>query len=205
MKIICVGWNYPLHNKEMNKTLEDKAPIIFIKPDSAILKSDKPFFLPDFSQRVEFETELVFSICKVGKNISAKFAHRYYDAVTVGIDFTARDLQEKLRAAGEPWEMSKAFDNSAVLGNFINIDQFKNGIDDIDFSLSLNGEQVQKGNSSQMISSIDQIIAYVSKFITLKIGDLIYTGTPSGVGPVKIGDHLQGYISDEKLFDFHVR
>ncbi len=205
MKIICVGWNYPLHNKEMNKTLEDKAPIIFIKPDSAILKSDKPFFLPDFSQRVEFETELVFRICKVGKNISAKFAHRYYDAVTVGIDFTARDLQEKLRAAGEPWEMSKAFDNSAVLGNFINIDQFKNGIDDIDFSLSLNGEQVQKGNSSQMISSIDQIIAYVSKFITLKIGDLIYTGTPSGVGPVKIGDHLQGYISDEKLFDFHVR
>ena len=107
MKIICVGWNYPLHNKEMNKTLEDKAPIIFIKPDSAILKSDKPFFLPDFSQRVEFETELVFRICKVGKNISAKFAHRYYDAVTVGIDFTARDLQEKLRAAGEPWEMSK--------------------------------------------------------------------------------------------------
>ena len=125
--------------------------------------------------------------------------------MTVGKDVTERDLQEKLRAAGEPWEMSKAFDNSAVLGNFINIDQFKNGIDDIDFSLSLNGEQVQKGNSSQMISSIDQIIAYVSKFITLKIGDLIYTGTPSGVVPVKIGDHLQGYISDEKLFDFHVR
>ena len=146
MKIICVGWNYPLHNKEMNKTLEDKAPIIFIKPDSAILKSDKPFFLPDFSQRVEFETELVFRICKVGKNISAKFAHRYYDAVTVGIDFTARDLQEKLRAAGEPWEMSKAFDNSAVLGNFINIDQFKNGIDDIDFSLSLNGEQIGRAH-----------------------------------------------------------
>ncbi len=205
MKIICVGWNYPLHNKEMDKTLETKAPVLFMKPDSSLLKDGKPFFYPDFSERIEFETELVFRICKVGKNISKKFAHRYYDAVTVGIDFTARDLQSELRAAGEPWEISKAFDSAAVIGEFINVDDLKDGVGNIDFSLLHNDIQVQKGNSEEMINSIDEIIAYASKFFTLKIGDLIYTGTPAGVGPVKIGDHLQGFISDKKLFDFHVR
>ena len=205
MKIICVGWNYPLHNKEMDKTLETKAPVLFMKPDSSLLKDGKPFFYPDFSERIEFETELVFRICKVGKNISKKFAHRYYDAVTVGIDFTARDLQSELRAAGEPWEISKAFDSAAVIGEFINVDDLKDGVGNIDFSLLHNDIQVQKGNSEEMINSIDEIIAYASKFFTLKIGDLIYTGTPAGVGPVKIGDHLQGFISDTKLFAFHVR
>ncbi len=205
MKIICVGWNYPLHNKEMDKTLEDMNPVIFMKPDTAILRNGKPFFLPDFTKRVEYETELVIRINRLGRNISEKFAPRYYDEVTVGIDFTARDIQEKLRAAGEPWEMSKAFDGSAVMGEFVTLDKLEGGIDNIDFSLTINDVEVQSANSSQMINSVNKIIAYVSKFYTLKIGDYIYTGTPAGVGPVKIGDHLKGYLQGEKVLDFFVR
>lgn len=204
MKIIAVGWNYRKHNKEMNRALLPKEPVIFIKPDSALLKDGKPFFLPDFSERIEYETELVFRICRLGKNIAPRFAHRYYDAVTVGIDFTARDLQARLRQNGEPWEIAKGFDSSAVIGKFI--DKEKAGdIACLPFSLSLNGDTVQQGNSREMIFGIDDIIAYVSRFYTLKIGDLIYTGTPEGVGPVAINDRLEGYLNSEKVLDFYVK
>lgn len=205
MKIIAIGWNYLDHNKEMDRTLLPKEPVVFLKPETALLKDGKPFFLPDFSNRIEYETEIVVHICRLGKNIASKFAHRYYDEVTVGIDFTARDLQSQLRKEGAPWEISKGFDSSAVIGKFIPLAQAGDNIRNIPFSLLLNGDKVQEGNSSDMLFSIDDIIAYVSRFYTLKIGDLIYTGTPSGVGPVKINDHLQGYIGDKKLLDFYVK
>ncbi|MCP9610784.1 fumarylacetoacetate hydrolase family protein [Coprobacter tertius] len=205
MKIIAIGWNYLDHNKEMDRTLLPKEPVVFLKPETALLKDGKPFFLPDFSNRIEYETEIVVHICRLGKNIASKFAHRYYDEVTVGIDFTARDLQSQLRKEGAPWEISKGFDSSAVIGKFIPLAQAGDNIRNIPFSLLLNGDKVQEGNSSDMLFSIDDIIAYVSRFYTLKIGDLIYTGTPSGVRPVKINDHLQGYIGDKKLLDFYVK
>ncbi|MGL4294036.1 MAG: fumarylacetoacetate hydrolase family protein [Bacteroidales bacterium] len=205
MKIICIGWNYPLHNKEMDKTLVEKDPTLFLKPDTALLKDGKPFFIPDFAERFEYEGELVVRISKLGKNISEKFAPRYYDAVTVGVDFTARDLQNKLREQGAPWEISKGFDNSAVIGDFIPVAELRKPITSIDFRLDMNQQPVQNANAGEMIHSIDQIIAYVSKFFTLKIGDLIFTGTPAGVGPVKINDHMQGYIEDTKVLDFFVR
>ncbi|MCH5327471.1 MAG: fumarylacetoacetate hydrolase family protein [Coprobacter sp.] len=204
MKIIAVGWNYRQHNKEMNRALLPKEPVIFIKPDSALLKDGKPFFLPDFSERIEYETELVFRISRLGKNIAPRFAHRYYDAVTVGIDFTARDLQARLRANGEPWEISKGFDSSAVIGTFIEKEKIADTAR-LPFSLSINGQTVQEGNSEDMIFGIDEIIAYVSRFCTLKIGDLIYTGTPAGVGPVTINDRLEGYLNGEKVLDFYVK
>ena len=204
MKIIAVGWNYRQHNKEMNRALLPKEPVIFIKPDSALLKDGKPFFLPDFSERIEYETELVFRISRLGKNIAPRFAHRYYDAVTVGIDFTARDLQARLRANGEPWEISKGFDSSAVIGTFIEKEKIADTAR-LPFSLSINGQTVQEGNSEDMIFGIDDIIAYVSRFCTLKIGDLIYTGTPAGVGPVTINDRLEGYLNGEKVLDFYVK
>lgn len=204
MKIIAVGWNYRQHNKEMNRALLPKEPVIFIKPDSALLKDGKPFFLPDFSERIEYETELVFRISRLGKNIAPRFAHRYYDAVTVGIDFTARDLQARLRANGEPWEISKGFDSSAVIGTFIDKEKTADTAR-LPFSLSINGQTVQEGNSEDMIFGIDEIIAYVSRFCTLKIGDLIYTGTPAGVGPVTINDRLEGYLNGEKVLDFYVK
>lgn len=205
MKIFAVGMNYVAHCHELhqNESLPQE-PVIFMKPDSALLKDGKPFFIPDFSSQVEYETELVVRINRLGKNIAPRFAHRYYDAVTVGIDFTARDLQNKLRKEGKPWELCKGFDNSAAIGNFISIDEFKD-IQNIDFHLDINEKQVQSGNSRDMIFKIDDIIAYVSQFYTLKIGDLLYTGTPVGVGPVKIDDHLQGYIGDKKVLDFYVR
>ena len=205
MKIICVGWNYPLHNKEMDNSLIDKDPTLFLKPDTALLKDGKPFFLPDFAERFEYEGEIVVRISKLGKNISEKFASRYYDAVTVGIDFTARDLQARLREQGEPWEISKGFDNSAVTGDFVSLSDLSQPVNALDFHLDLNEHTVQQGNTAQMLHSIDQIIAYASRFYTLKIGDLIYTGTPAGVGPVKINDHLQGFIGDKKVLDFYVR
>lgn len=204
MKIIAVGWNYREHNKEMNRALLPKEPVIFIKPDSALLKDGKPFFLPDFSERIEYETELVFRICRLGKNIAPRFAHRYYDAVTVGIDFTARDLQARLRQHGEPWEIAKGFDSSAVIGCFIEKEKAGDLVR-LPFSLSINGNTVQQGNSGEMIFGIDEIIAYVSQFYTLKIGDLIYTGTPEGVGPVAINDRLEGYLNDQKVLDFYVK
>ena len=205
MKIIAVGMNYAEHNKELDGTLyKPEEPVIFTKPDSALLKDGKPFFIPDFTQQCDYETELVVRICRLGKNIAPRFAHRYYDAVTVGIDFTARDMQRKFRKDGLPWELCKGFDGSAVIGNFIAKEELP-AIQKIPFRLDINGETVQQGYSGDMIHSVDDIIAYVSRFFTLKIGDLLFTGTPVGVGAAEIGQHLQGYIQDRKVLDFNVR
>ncbi len=204
MKIIAVGMNYDQHNKELGHTLVNKEPVIFLKPDSALLKDGKPFFIPDFSKRVDYETELVVRICRLGKNIAPRFAHRYYDAVTVGIDFTARDLQSEYREKGLPWELCKGFDNSAAIGAFVPMDRFAD-IQNLQFSLEIDGKEVQHGNTADMLFKVDEIIAYVSQFMTLKIGDLIYTGTPVGVGPVSIDQHLQGFLEGEKLLDFYIR
>ena len=196
--------NYAAHNKELHHTLELTEPTIFMKSDSSLLKDGKPFFIPDFSSEIHYETELVVNIDLLGKNIAERFAHRYYSEVTVGIDFTARDLQRRLREQGLPWEICKAFDNSAVIGTFIPLEEAGN-VNQLSFHLDMNGKTVQQGNTADMLFSVDQIIAYVSRFFTLKIGDLIYTGTPVGVGPVSIGDHLEGYLGERKLLDFHVR
>lgn len=196
--------NYAAHNKELHHTLELTEPTIFMKSDSSLLKDGKPFFIPDFSSEIHYETELVVKIDRLGKNIAERFAHRYYSEVTVGIDFTARDLQRRLREQGLPWEISKAFDNSAVIGTFIPLEKAGN-VNQLSFHLDMNGKTGQQGNTADMLFSVDQIIAYVSRFFTLKIGDLIYTGTPVGVGPVSIGDHLEGYLGERKLLDFHVR
>ena len=196
--------NYAAHNKELHHTLELTEPTIFMKSDSSLLKDGKPFFIPDFSSEIHYETELVVKIDRLGKNIAERFAHRYYSEVTVGIDFTARDLQRRLREQGLPWEISKAFDNSAVIGTFIPLEKAGN-VNQLSFHLDMNGKTVQQGNTADMLFSVDQIIAYVSRFFTLKIGDLIYTGTPVGVGPVSIGDHLEGYLGERKLLDFHIR
>jgi 2-keto-4-pentenoate hydratase/2-oxohepta-3-ene-1,7-dioic acid hydratase in catechol pathway len=169
------------------------------------LKDGKPFFVPDFSHEVHYETEVVVRICRLGKNIAPRFAHRYYDAVTVGIDFTARDLQRKFREAGNPWELCKGFDNSAAIGTFISLEQAGGDLQNLDFHLDIDGREVQRGNTADMLFKIDDIIAYVSRFMTLKIGDLLFTGTPAGVGPVSVGQHLQGYLGGEKLLDFHIR
>lgn len=205
MKIIAVGMNYAEHNKELDGTLyKPEEPVIFTKPDSALLKDGKPFFIPDFTQQCDYETELVVRICRLGKNIAPRFAHRYYDAVTVGIDFTARDMQRKFRKDGLPWELCKGFDGSAVIGDFIAKEELP-AIQEIPFRLDINGETVQQGYSGDMIHSVDDIIAYVSRFFTLRIGDLLFTGTPVGVGTAEIGQHLQGYIQDRKVLDFNVR
>ena len=204
MKILAVGLNYESHNIEMKRTFRSETPVIFMKPESAQLKDGKPFFIPDFSNEIHYETEMVVKINRLGKNIAEKFANRYYDELTVGIDFTARDSQKSLKEKGLPWEISKSFDNSAAIGNFVSKGEFQD-IQDINFHLDINKETVQKGNTSNMIYSIDKIIAYVSQYFTLKIGDLIFTGTPAGIGPVKIDDHLEGFIENKKLLDFHIR
>ncbi len=204
MKILAVGLNYESHNHEMKRTFQSSEPVIFMKPESSQLKDGKPFFIPDFSNEIHYETEMVIKIDRLGKNIAEEFAHRYYSEITVGIDFTARDLQRNLKEKGLPWEIAKGFDNSAALGNFVSKQEFAN-IQDINFHLDINSETVQQGNTRDMIYSVDKIIAYVSQFFTLKIGDLIFTGTPAGVGPVKIDDHLEGYIENKKLMDFHIR
>lgn len=196
--------NYAAHNKELHHTLDLTEPTIFMKSDSSLLKDGKPFFIPDFSSEIHYETELVIKVDRLGKNIAERFAHRYYHEVTVGIDFTARDWQRRLRAQGLPWELSKSFDNSAVIGTFIPLSEAGH-VNDLSFHLDVNGKTVQEGHTKEMLFSVDQIVAYVSRFCTLKIGDLIYTGTPAGVGPVHIDDHLQGYLGDRKLLDFHVR
>ncbi len=204
MKILAVGLNYESHNIEMKRTFRSETPVIFMKPESAQLKDGKPFFIPDFSNEIHYETEMVVKINRLGKNIAEKFANRYYDELTVGIDFTARDLQKSLKEKGLPWEISKSFDNSAAIGNFVSKGEFQD-IQDINFHLDINKETVQKGNTSNMIYSIDKIIEYISQYFTLKIGDLIFTGTPAGIGPVKIDDHLEGFIENKKLLDFHIR
>ena len=205
MKIICIGMNYPAHNKEMNNPLIMLEPVIFMKPDTALLRNGKPFYLPDFSSDMQYETEIVLRIDRLGKNISKRFARRYYNEVTVGIDMTARDLQRKFKKEGLPWELCKSFDNSAVIGDFIPLDELGNNLDAISFRLDIDGKTVQEGNTSFMNFKTDEIIEYVSRFITLRTGDLIFTGTPSGVGNVKINNHLQGYIGERKLLDFWIK
>lgn len=203
MKIICVGRNYAAHAKELNNAVEEE-PVIFLKPDTALLSNNQDFYLPDFSTDIHYETEVVVKINKPGKHIDEKFAHRYYDSVSVGIDFTARDLQAMLKSKGLPWERAKAFDGSAVIGSFLPLADVGN-IADLNFSMSLNGQKVQSANTSEMVFSVDKVIAFVSRFITLKTGDLIYTGTPHGVGKVSVGDHLIGYLGDHELFNFKVK
>lgn len=204
MKIIAVGMNYARHNEELGHKHVNQDPVIFMKPDSAILKDGKPFFIPDFSNEVHYETELVVRINRLGKNIAPRFASRYYDAVTVGIDFTARDLQRKFREVGNPWELCKGFDSSAAIGTFVPVDRFAD-VQGLNFHLDIDGKTVQQGCTADMLFKIDDIIAYVSRFVTLKIGDLLFTGTPAGVGPVSINQHLEGYLEDEKLLDFYIR
>ena len=201
MKIFAVGMNYLEHNKELHGSLfKPEEPVIFTKADSAVLKDHKPFFIPDHMGRIDYETEIVVRISKLGKNISERFAHRYYDAVTVGIDFTARELQKKLRSEGKPWDLCKGFDGSAALGEWVSLDKFRD-IQAIHFHLDINGNTVQEGCTSDMLYRVDQLIAYISQYFTLKTGDILYTGTPAGVGPVHIDDHLEGYIEDRKVLE----
>ncbi|WP_288576171.1 fumarylacetoacetate hydrolase family protein [uncultured Prevotella sp.] len=205
MKIFAVGLNYPQHNKELNETLyKGESPVIFTKADSSLLKDGKPFFVPDDMGRIDYETEIVVRICRLGKAIPARFAHRYYDAVTVGIDFTARELQAELRKKGLPWEMCKGFDGAAAIGEWVSVEKFRD-VQALQFHLDINGKTVQEGRTSDMLFKIDEIIEYISKYFTLKTGDIIYTGTPVGVGPVNIDDHLTGYIEDRKVLEFNIK
>jgi acylpyruvate hydrolase len=203
MKIICIGRNYADHAKELNNPLPVK-PVFFLKPDSALVYGNKPFFYPDFSSNIHHEVEFVIKINRLGRSIDKKFAYRYYDEIGVGIDFTARDLQDECKKNGLPWEISKAFDNSAPLGNFVLLKDIPDP-SNMSLRLDINGKTVQQGSSADLIFSFDEIISYVSNFITLKIGDLIFTGTPAGVGPVKKSDRLQAFINDKMLLDFYVR
>lgn len=197
--------NYLEHNKELHGSLfKPEEPVIFTKADSAVLKDHKPFFIPDHMGRIDYETEIVVRISKLGKNISERFAHRYYDAVTVGIDFTARELQKKLRAEGKPLDLCKGFDGSAALGEWVSLDKFRD-IQALHFHLDINGNTVQEGCTSDMLYRVDQLIAYISQYFTLKTGDILYTGTPAGVGPVHIDDHLEGYIEDRKVLEFNCK
>ncbi|NOQ27450.1 MAG: 2-hydroxyhepta-2,4-diene-1,7-dioate isomerase [Bacteroidales bacterium] len=203
MKIIAIGRNYINHAKELNNPIP-KEPIFFLMPDSALLRNNKPFFYPDFSNNIHFEVEIVVKISRLGKNVASKFAHRYYKEIGIGIDFTARDLQQKCKEKGLPWEMSKSFDGAAPISKLISLEKLGD-INNINFRLEINGEIVQKGNTGEMIFKVDDLIEYVSQFMTIKIGDYMFTGTPSGVGPVKVGDRLTAYIEDEKLLDFLVK
>lgn len=205
MKIFAVGMNYAQHNKELEGTLYiPEEPVIFTKADSALLKDHKPFFIPDFMGRIDYEAEVVVRICRLGKTIPERFAHRYYDAVTLGIDFTARELQQKLRAAGQPWELCKGFDGSAAIGEWIDVSKLRD-IQALRFQLDINGSTVQQGCTADMIFRIDALIAYISRFFTLKTGDLLFTGTPVGVGPVHIDDHLEGYIEERKVLELNCK
>ncbi|MBQ6063682.1 MAG: fumarylacetoacetate hydrolase family protein [Prevotella sp.] len=205
MKIFAIGMNYALHNKELHGTLlKTEEPVIFTKADSALLKDHKPFFVPDHLGRVDYETEVVVRICRLGKSIPRRFAHRYYDAATVGIDFTARELQQKLREKGRPWEICKGFDGSAVIGEWVGMEQIAD-IQSLHFHLDINGETVQEGFTGDMMYKVDEIIEYISQFFTLKTGDLLYTGTPAGVGPVHINDHLEGYLEGRKVLEFNCK
>ena len=204
MKILCVVRNYAPHAAEM-KAEALKEPVFFMKPDSALNPKLLPFFYPDFSNDVQHEVEIVVRIDRLGKCIQPRFAHKYYNSVALGIDFTARDLQREAKESRMPWLISKGFDGSAVLSPFVTLEDLGRGIDNLDFSLLRNGEMVQEGNSHDMIFNIDQLIAYVSRFMTLRTGDLIYTGTPAGVGPVAIGDRLEGFLCGRKMFNLEVK
>jgi|TARA_R110000823_G_scaffold70583_1_gene162646 2-keto-4-pentenoate hydratase/2-oxohepta-3-ene-1,7-dioic acid hydratase in catechol pathway len=203
MKIICIGRNYADHIKELDNA-KPTDPVIFLKPDTAILLKKQPFFIPEFSNDVHYEVELLVRINRIGKHIDQKFAHKYYDEIGLGIDFTARDLQTELKEKGLPWEKAKAFDGSAVIGNFMDKEQFAD-INNINFSLKKNGKNVQNGNSMLMMWKIDALIEYISKYFTLKIGDIIFTGTPAGVGSVKADDMLTGYIGEAEMFSIKVK
>ncbi|MBL1280240.1 MAG: fumarylacetoacetate hydrolase family protein [Fluviicola sp.] len=203
MKIICIGRNYAEHAKEMKAELP-KVPMFFMKADIAILRPGNPFFYPNFSKDIHYECELVVKIDRVGKNIAEKFAHKYYSEIGLGIDFTARDLQQQCKEKGHPWEIAKSFEGSAPISKEF-IPKTELNLGNIAFSLTKNGETVQEGNSDKMIFNIDQLIAYISQFMTLKKGDLIYTGTPAGVGSVKIGDELKGYIGEKEMFRVMVK
>lgn len=203
MKIICVGRNYTEHIAELQNEKPD-TPVIFMKPDTALLKNGLDFYLPEFSTEIHHEVELVVKICKVGKHIAQKFAHKYYTQVSLGIDFTARDLQRLLKAKGLPWEQAKAFDNSAFVGRWLEKDTLGD-LNDIHFSLSKNDQLVQLGHSAKMLWKIDELIAYVSKYFTLKTGDLIFTGTPAGVSQVQSGDFLQGHLNDQEIFNLSIK
>ncbi len=205
MKIICVGMNYADHCKELGeKATKPASPVIFMKPDSAILKGGKPFFIPDFAKRFDYEAELVVRISKLGKNIAPRFAHRYYDAVTVGVDITARDLQEQFRSEGLPWELCKGFDGSAVLGDFVPVERFTH-MQNIRFRLDIDGTTMQQGHTVDMLYGVDELVSYVSQFFMLKTGDLIFTGTPVGVGALKIGQHIEGFLEGERVLAFNVK
>ena len=203
MKIICIGRNYVEHAKELNNPVPEK-PVFFMKPDTALLLKNNPFFYPEFTSDLHFETELVLKICKNGRHIEEKFACTYFDEIGIGIDFTARDMQAECKKKGLPWEIAKAFDQSAPMGKFLPVSEFKN-LNDINFELKINGETRQKGNSRDMIFNFNKIIAYVSQFVTLRTGDYIFTGTPEGVGPTKIGDHFEAFIEGKKLLSFNVK
>jgi 2-keto-4-pentenoate hydratase/2-oxohepta-3-ene-1,7-dioic acid hydratase in catechol pathway len=203
MKIICIGLNYRKHAMEMGWPVPDE-PVVFLKPDSSILKNNKPFFLPDFSVNIHYEVEVVIKISKLGKGISARFAHRYFDEITLGIDITARDLQSQLADAGMPWELSKCFDGAAPLGRFIPVTGATD-MANLDFRLEINNKVVQRSNTSDMIFGFNEIIEYVSKFFTLKTGDLIFTGTPPGVGQIHKNDNLVAYLGEEALLDFLIK
>jgi len=203
MKIICVGRNYVEHAKELKNEVPTE-PIIFTKPDSSLITKNNPFFIPAISRDVHYEVELVIKICTLGKNIQAKYAHKYYEEIGIGIDFTARDIQSKLKSKGLPWDLAKGFDGAAPVSDFILLADLgtKNGIN---FGLTKNGEKVQQGNTQNMIFSFDKLIEFISKYFTLKIGDLIFTGTPAGVGPVAIADKLEAFIEDKKMLTCDVR
>lgn len=204
MKIICIGRNYVEHIQELNNDVPGE-PVFFMKPDSALLRNNNSFYIPDWTNEVHYEIELVIKINRLGKNIEKRFAHRYYSEIGLGIDFTARDVQNSLKKKGLPWEKAKAFDQAAAISStFLPVAIFPDQ-ESIRFKLKVNGKLVQEGNSGLMIFDFEEIIAHVSKYITLKIGDLIYTGTPAGVGPVKIGDHLEGFLEDKKLLDFMIK
>lgn len=203
MKIIAIGRNYIEHAKELNNAIPE-SPVIFMKPDTALLKDNRDFYYPEFSKDIHYEVEVVVRICNEGKHVSEKFAHKYYDAVGLGIDFTARDLQADLKMKGLPWEIAKAFDHSAIISPLLPKEEFEN-IQNIDFSLKLNDVEVQRGNTANMIFSIDQLISYISQRITLRKGDLLYTGTPAGVGPVNIGDRLEGFLHEKSMFTCNIK
>ena len=205
MKIFAIGMNYAEYNKSLHETLSvSEEPVVFTKADSALLKDHKPFFIPDDMGKIECEAEVVVRICRLGKTISERFAHRYYDAVTVGIDFTARELQQKLREKGLPWDLCKGFDGSAALGEWVQKDKFLD-VQRLRFHLDINGKTVQEGCTSDMLFTVDRIISYISRFFTLKTGDIIYTGCPAVCGPVSINDHLEGYLEDRKVLAFNCK
>jgi acylpyruvate hydrolase len=203
VKIICIGRNYADHAKELSNPVPEK-PVFFLKPDSALVLNNRPFFYPDFSNDVHHELELVIKIQRLGRSIPEKFAHRYYGEIGLGVDFTARDLQNEMKDQGLPWEIAKGFDYSAPVSGFIPLSEFEDA-GNIGFHLELNGNTVQRGNSRDLIFGFNRLIAYVSRFMTLKTGDLVFTGTPAGVGPVQIGDHLECYLEDRKMMDFFVK